>query len=254
MSKTLRLTVISICSLFASWAVAQNAAVVHKVDGSTVSVPIDQIEKIEYDYNAGSQYEMVDMGVSVNWATVNVDISQPDNKAASTTDYGGYYGWGDETGLHMEQTGNNTRSHFITDINLYISIYGGSELTNISGTTRDIARMKWGGSWRMPTIEEWKELRDNCYYQLAVRNGVHGYLLTSKINGNMLFFPFSGWRIGDYVKDADELARYWSSSLVVSDESKTSCYYMGMASIEPIVMQGQRFCGFSVRPVCDKTK
>lgn len=231
---------------------AQNAVVVHKKDGSEFRVALNDIEKIEYDDSIGSQYEYVDMGVSVMWATTNLDITQPDNKAQSSSDFGGYYGWGDPTGKHLEQTGNTNRSNFITDFNLYLSIYGGTEYTDISGTVKDIARMKWGGSWRIPTIEEWKELRDNCTYQLATRGGHAGYLLTSKVNGNMLFFPLAGWRIGDYVKDANEVARYWSSTLLEDDTSLTSCYYIGMASIEPIVMQGQRFCGFSIRPVCNK--
>lgn len=36
---------------------------------------------------------------------------------------------------------------------------------NISGTEYDIAHVQWGGTWRMPTREEQKELVEQCEWE-----------------------------------------------------------------------------------------
>ncbi len=35
----------------------------------------------------------------------------------------------------------------------------------------DAAHVNWGADWRMPTVEEWQELKDNCTWTFDTLNG-----------------------------------------------------------------------------------
>ena len=56
----------------------------------------------------------------------------------------------------------------------------------------DVANVNWGGNWRMPNEKELIELRDYTIWEIRTLNGVDGYELTSKMNGNTIFFPKAG--------------------------------------------------------------
>ena len=43
---------------------------------------------------------------------------------------------------------------------------------NICGTKYDVARVNWGGNWRMPTTAEFNELVNNCEWTWIEYNGV----------------------------------------------------------------------------------
>ena len=160
---------------------------------------------------------MVDLGLSVKWANCNVGASSPE-------EYGGLYGWGDPTGENRS-----------TNLDDYPSA---NPPNNISGTRYDIARAKWGGSWRLPTLEEFEELHSKCKWELKwdrvmVRErkwiffevdrevetgykGVNGYKVTGP-NGNSIFFPAAGNRYGEDVYYRGSRGDYWSGSLYTSN-------------------------------------
>ena len=66
--------------------------------------------------------------------------------------------------------------------------------------------------WRVPTIEEIKEMLANCDYKWTTQNGVNGGLFTSKKNGNSIFFPAGGYRYGLVVYYEGSNGFFWSSS------------------------------------------
>ena len=74
----------------------------------------------------------------------------------------------------------------------------------------DVAHVKWGGSWRMPTKAELDELCNNCTWSWTTLNSVNGCKVTSKTNGNSIFFPVAGDRYGTH-RGSD--GNYWSGSL-----------------------------------------
>ena len=118
----------------------------------------------------GHQY--VDLGLSsgLKWATCNVGADSPE-------DYGNYYAWG-ETETKAEYTEDN-------------SVTYGQQLNDISGNAQyDAAAANWGGSWRMPTRDEIKELMYNCSWTPETQNGVDGFKVTGN-NGNYIFIPAS---------------------------------------------------------------
>ena len=54
----------------------------------------------------------------------------------------------------------------------------------------DVATANWGGSWRMPTLAEMKELINNCTWEWTTQNGVYGRKVTGP-NGNSIFLPLA---------------------------------------------------------------
>ncbi len=138
----------------------------------------------------GHQY--VDLGLSsgLKWATCNVGADSPE-------DYGNYYAWG-ETETKAEYTEDN-------------SVTYGQQLNDISGNAQyDAAAANWGGSWRMPTRDEIKELMYNCSWTPETQNGVDGFKVTGN-NGNYIFIPASGYRDGSSSYIYGE-CYYWSST------------------------------------------
>lgn len=115
--------------------------------------------------------EAVDLGLSVKWASWNVG-------AQSETDYGLYIGWGDPTG----------DQHSVLS-SAYPII---SPSTTIAGTEYDIAHVKWGGKWKMPTFEQFQELQQNCTWTAETINGISFWRITSQTNGNYIYLPRVG--------------------------------------------------------------
>ena len=138
----------------------------------------------------GHQY--VDLGLSsgLKWATCNIGADSPE-------DYGNYYAWG-ETETKAEYTEDN-------------SVTYGQQLNDISGNAQyDAAAANWGGSWRMPTRDEIRELIYNCSWTPETQNGVDGFKVTGS-NGNYIFIPASGYRDGTSSYIYGE-CYYWSST------------------------------------------
>ena len=82
--------------------------------------------------------EYVDLGLSVKWAKWNIG-------ASSTRDKGQYFSWGQTSGYYYKQKEKSEINSIDYDI------YGNSRY--------DIATALWGDHWRLPTEEEWDELR-----------------------------------------------------------------------------------------------
>ena len=174
-------------------------------------------------------HDYVDLGLSVKWATCNVGASSPG-------DYGDYYAWG-ETSTKSSYDEDNSATY-------------GKQMGSIAGNpTYDVARKKWGSPWRLPTKAEFDELIDNCTWTRTTQNGHNGYKVTSKKNGNSVFLPAAGWRVGalSYGRGTDGF--YWSATPNESDS--VSAYYL-------IFYEGylgtycyNRSDGHRVRPVCD---
>ena len=65
----------------------------------------------------------------------------------------------------------------------------------------------------MPTIAEFDELQANCSVEWAQwEDGPPGVVFTSRINGNQVFFPAAGIRIGDSIDSYGNVGCYWSST------------------------------------------
>ena len=173
-------------------------------------------------------HEYVDLGLSVKWATKNVGASSP-------SDYGYYFAWG-ETSKKDRYYKSNSKTWE-------------KSLGGISGNAQyDAARANWGGTWRLPTENEWRELVDRCTWSWTFQ-GVHfGYRVTSKANGNSIFLPAAGSRFGTSLNRDGEYGGYWSSTSYGIPQRAYDLYFN---SSRHGVDLGYRYVGRSVRPVSE---
>ena len=183
-------------------------------------------------------YQAVDLGLSVLWASGNMDTADNGFGQVEAEEMcGGYYGWDDPTGLLTA-----------ADDSLYPS---GSLPTEISGSDFDIAKAKWGGDWRLPTHAEFVELYDNCTTASETLNGVPGMRLTSVKNGNSIFLPYNGSRYEGDVWSVGEYGSYWSGTLY--EEAMDEVYFAYVFDFDGwgvnINCVGYRYEGYAIRPV-----
>lgn len=195
--------------------------------GNIVAAIEEELERNNASLPKG--FYAVDLGLSVKWASCNVGADVPEG-------YGGYYAWGE-----TEEKSNYTWENY--------KYYESSIGSNISGTSYDVATVKWGGSWRMPTLDEIKELSDKCSWERTSVNGVSGHRVTGP-NGKSIFLPAAGSVNGTEVSDRGWGAYYWSGTL-----KEGNSYYAfkfgfyghstGWGSDRP------RHYGLTVRPVTE---
>lgn len=186
----------------------------------------------------------IDLGLpsGLKWAACNVGASSPEG-------YGDYYGWG-ETEVSPSYDWPdyglcNGTSASLTKYNTDSSC-GAVDNKTVLDADDDVARVKLGGKWRMPTIDEWTELQTVCTWTWTTAGGVNGELVTGP-NGNSIFLPAAGSRFRtDLYRDGFE-GNYWSSALYADSPTfglflyfNSGGYYQGNAT---------RRDGFSVRAV-----
>ena len=189
----------------------------------------------------------VDLGLSVKWATCNVGATSPE-------EYGDYFAWGETTpkttydwstykycnGTYDSMTKYCTQSG-----------YGTVDNKTTLELSDDAARVNWGGSWRMPTDAELRELRNtnNCTWTWTTQNGVNGYKVTSNKNGNSIFLPAAGCRCGSDLYCAGSSGGFWSSSLNTSYSDNACSVSFDSDNVSWDI--SFRYYGRSVRPVCE---
>ena len=181
-------------------------------------------------------HEWVDLGLSVKWATMNVGASSP-------TDYGSYYAWGE-----TRTKSDYSWSTYFDSVNgscFNFVKYDSDKKTSLD-LSDDAAHANWGGSWRMPTRAELHELREKCTWTWTTQNGVKGYKVSSKRNGNSIFLPAAGYRYDSSLRYAGSDGYYYSSSLNTSDMA----YHLLFESGYVRGCQFDRYLGQSVRAVC----
>lgn len=170
-----------------------------KIDEATLTV------KTEKERPTPGQW--VDLGLpsGVKWAGWNVGATRPE-------EYGGYFAWGEteeKSVYSMETYKHKEPDHYNSDGSVCCWRY--ITLGNISGTSYDVATVKWGGGARMPTEEEIKELVYECGWEGGYLNGVAGDFVIGP-NGNSIFIPFAGYR-GDADLNLESIGGYcWSGA------------------------------------------
>ena len=116
----------------------------------------------------------------------------------------------------------------------------------------DIAHIELGEKWRIPTIEEWKALRNNCTWLWTTQNGVAGCLVKSNKEGNnnSIFLPAAGnYTVGGY-NNVGHFGAYWSSSLFITN-SPGVAWTLDFTSSNIGFDSFDRCYGFSIRPVTE---
>ena len=216
-----------------------NAMPMGKVHANTVLV-------MYYD---GTQFNVIGIQSQTAAAPTGfVDLALPsgllwcEHNVGATTPYehGLYFSWGNVEG-HAEGSGYD-----FSDA-VYAETPGAALTGNIPvNGTYDPARHNMGAPCRLPTVGEFKELNAQCDSEWTDEDGVAGRRFTSRINGNSIFFPASGYRDGTGLSNRGSYGVYWSASLY----SQTGGFYLlfSASAVNP-AYYNTRFLGFSVRAV-----
>ena len=192
-------------------------------------------------------HQYVDLGLSVKWATCNIGASKPE-------EYGDYFAWG-ETEIKSSYTESNYSLIHKQDPSSLVfcqkQIAGGcNDLTTTYIKENDVAKVRWGDKWRVPTVGELNELKEKCEWVWTIRNGVHGYLVNSKVEGyknQSIFIPAAGCRSKDNLYSAGAGGYLWSSSQV--DKKPETAFFLSLFKDVVNVYYGMCFEGMSIRPV-----
>ncbi len=240
---------------FVNWTL--NGVVVSTENPYTVTITENSefVANFEAEENQSGElhngHEYVDLGLpsGLKWATCNVGATTPEG-------YGDYFAWGEtepkatyDVSTYKYCNGTiDSFTKYCTESDLGFD-FGTEDNKTMLELSDDAARVNWGGDWRMPTGDEMEELMDtnNCTWEWTTQNGVNGYKVTSKKNGNSIFLPAAGERYNYDLNNAGSNGYYWSSSLVASYCQCASyiLFYSGSVGL----YDSGRISGQSVRAV-----
>lgn len=176
-------------------------------------------------------HEYVDLGLSVKWATMNIG-------AVTAWDYGEFFAWGEIRPKEIYSPKNSVT--YTRNIN-----------TIARKPQYDAALANWGDPWRMPSKQEYSELLENCTIEKSTLGDASGYLLTSKINGNTIFFPAAGAMFGRRLTDGTKNSGFYWSSSTDSDGGAGAFARFGEGQYETGIGIFSRYEGMSVRAVTE---
>ena len=140
----------------------------------------------------GGEYngiEYVDLGLKSGtlWATCNLDAKKPEEP-------GGYYAWG-ELEEKDEYSWANYKFANYTQATKYNKDDSMCELE----LEDDVANVKLGGKWHIPTVKQVIELNflEHEYVENYNDSGMNGILFTG-LNNTKLFLPYVGYKIVEH--------------------------------------------------------
>lgn len=208
----------------------------YSAETATIRISGNTEYTIEYSELPLAPY--IDLGLPSGtlWAEYNVGANSPE-------EIGDYFAWGETV---------SKNSYTLENYAWYNT--GTSEYTKY--TTKgdfllledDAASVNMGGDFHMPTVAQYKELMDYTTPEITTLNNVPGLLVTSKVNGNTLFFPGALVLSGDL---QDVTQNYFASALTWTNQtdsvSNGSCFdiYSGAWEIYSV----QRYMAMPVRGV-----
>ena len=196
---------------------------------------------------SAQKMKAVDLGLSIKWAPCNVGASSPEQ-------YGDYFAWG-ETAVKEDYSWKTLK---------YCGDAGGNSFTKYNSKERygavdnlvqlepsdDAAHVMMKGKWRIPTKEEWKELKEKCTWEKTEVNGVKGYNVTGP-SGKSIFLPSGGLKSNTSSVNAGVIGNYWSSTLYTSHPYSGYCIYFNSSGIY-MDEESYRHYGLTIRAVSPK--
>lgn len=189
--------------------------------------------------------EAIDLGLSVKWASFNLGASKPE-------EYGNYYKWGetepaDDKGWETYKLAkgvNDKLTKYCSDSRY--GYHGFTDDKNRLEPMDDAATVNLGGKWRMPTLDEIRELINKCKREWTTINDMRGICVTGP-NGQSVFFPAAGYRnhIYNSLYGIGSSGNYWSATLNSSNYSYDLYFYSRSWDLGSLY----RAFGRSIRPV-----
>ena len=239
-----------------SFTIIVSGGTKHSATTSTVTINRAklQVVNVQTSYSEDGSvtingHKFIDLGLpsGLLWAETNIG-------AETAYDDGNYYAWG--------ETETNTKNNYILGTYNYNSLgltkYTSSDNKTVLEDSDDAACQNWGSSCRMPTQTDFTELcnTDNCTWTWTSKTNssneeINGYEVTSKVNGNSIFFPASGFRYQVELCYRGSGGYYWSSKLYYSNVSYAYILNFSSGGAFSSHADEYRYYGLSVRPVAE---
>ena len=242
--KQFRIILLTAACLFVGMQLSAQGVKIVKKGGLAVDYNYSKIERIEVKYDEARADTAVDLGLpsGLKWAKFNIGANAPE-------EHGGYFAWGETTEKNVYSWGWYLckESECGTWADPFIKNYQ-SAGTYILGPAYDAAHIQWGGSWRMPTQDDFKELTENCTSEKTTVNGVSGYRYTGW-NGNSIFLPDGQIKNGPNLTSDVFKSAYWTSycmcfSFSTAQQASAFAPNGNLSKID-------RAYGLAIRPVND---
>ena len=188
-------------------------------------------------YSVRNDRDMVDLGLGVKWATVNIGASQPQEP-------GNLFAWGETQG----------KSNYAASTYLW---YDGSSFTKYTArdgkmtleADDDVAQVWWGWGWRMPTNAEFSDLCTKCTWTATTLSGVNVFKITGP-NGKYIYIPLAGHYVGTTLQLYGTSVIYWTSERLGGyDDSAKTMVANKSASRGSTGQVSPRYMGMYVRAV-----
>ena len=183
---------------------------------------------------------VIDMGTAGKWACCNVGATAP-------WQTGGYYCWGGtkELSFYGATPENETACIWDEDVDGEGTVWWGykSGMWNEDGVLHasyDVARVLWGGSWHMPTIDRYMLLNAEGFTkEKAWMRGTPGIRVNAP-NGRRLFIPYCGKKVeNEFRYDMYNSIEYWTANSITS--------FQGWCLVSDAIAM---FHGYWYDPVC----
>ena len=242
--KQFRIILLTAACLFVGMQLSAQGVKIVKKGGLAVDYNYSKIERIEVKYDEARADTAVDLGLpsGLKWAKFNIGANAPE-------EHGGYFAWGETTEKNVYSWGWYLcqQSECGKSADPFIKNYH-SAGTYILGPAYDAAHIQWGGSWRMPTKDDFKELKENCSCEKTTVNGVSGYRYTGW-NGNSIFLPDGQIKNGPNLTSDLFKCAYWTSYCMCISHS----YSQQASAFAPNgnLSKIDRAYGLAIRPVND---
>ena len=191
----------------------------------------------------------IDNGVNLGlpsgtlWCVCNLGATSPE-------DYGDYFAWGETKGYKGGKSDFSSSNYFDTGAKDHtFKKYNNKDGLNELELVDDAAYVNLGPVWRIPSKMQFEELINSNYTttKWTTQNGVVGYKITSKMagyEGNSIFLPAAGYRYNSSLDGGGFYGGYWLRTL-----DKSGSYRVWFSSSDINAVIGNRFLGFTVRPV-----
>ena len=119
-----------------------------------------------------SKTNLVDLGVSVKWASNNMGANAPEIAGTALQQCCAFKNFNEEKTPHSLPDN-------VDDDNW------------LGNRNYDVVTRTMGSGYRIPTEDEWRELEEECYWKNGVYNGVKGFYICDKVDGtNVIFLPY----------------------------------------------------------------
>ena len=212
--------------------------------------------------------DVVDLGLSSGnlWATCNLGASSP-------SEGGGFYAWG-ETETKSEYTWSTYEyGDSESTITKYCTLSQFGDVDNLTTleVADDAAAANLGKGWVMPTIDEWNELYDQCYWELTTDyngTGKGGYIVYKSADKTLdkqqtkasnhtysittdehIFLPLAGYIATNNAFQGFNYGWYWSSTVGGSSSCAEVARLWRENSIVTTNFQYSRAAGLLVRAI-----